>query len=225
MSDFAEFRADGRAALLSGRATHDVPMLEGARRWGAAAVLRPEGEAVARMTALATTVPASGHWVHGGPALHVTLRSLEPYREKIPEDDPLRRAYGDALAEAAGGLPPARVYLAGVSPHQGGVLVGVHPLDETLDVLRKRFAHALESRGVQDLEHARVRDRWYVSLVHFATPLQNPEEIVEWCDTHADTDFGTAELPTAEIVQFTHTGAGIRVDSLERAEISPAAGL
>jgi hypothetical protein len=222
MSDFAEFRDSGRAALLSGQATHDVPMVEGARRWGAAAVLRPEGEAVVRMTALAATVPAPGHWVHGGPALHVTFRSLEPYRERIPEDDPLRRAYGDALAEAAGGLPPARVYLAGVSPHQGGVLVGVHPLDETLDMVRKRFAHALESRGVKDLERGRVRDLWYVSLVHFAAPLRNPGEIVEWCDTHADADFGMAELPTAEIVQFALTGTGIRVDSLERAAFTAA---
>ncbi|GAA3126894.1 hypothetical protein [Nonomuraea salmonea] len=124
MSDFSEFRERGRAALLAGEATHDVPMVEGGARWGAAVVLRPAGEVAGRLTDLAATVHAPGHWVHGGPALHVTLRSLEPYRSVIPEDDPLRRAYAAALAEAADGLPPAWVYLAGVAPHQGGVLVG-----------------------------------------------------------------------------------------------------
>ncbi|MEV4562174.1 hypothetical protein AB0K12_00230 [Nonomuraea sp. NPDC049419] len=220
MSDFSEFREQGRAALLAGEATHDVPMVEGGTRWGAAVVLRPAGEVVGRLTDLAATVHAPGHWVHGGPALHVTLRSLEPYRSVIPEDDPLRRAYAAALAEAADGLPPAWVYLAGVAPHRGGVLVGAHPVDETLETLRKRFARGLESRGVRDLEYGRVRDRWYVSLVHFAGPLTDAEEIVAWCDAHADTDFGLAELPVAELVQFVHTGAAIRVDELDRVPLS-----
>ncbi|SEH00436.1 hypothetical protein SAMN05444920_116171 [Nonomuraea solani] len=221
MSDFAEFRDRGRAALLAGRATHDVPMVEGARRWGAAAVLRPQGEIVERLAGLAATFPADGHWVHAGPTLHVTLRSLEPYRAHIPGDDPLRRAYGEALTEAATGLPPVRVRLKGVVPHQGGVLVHGRPEDDTLVTLRKRYIHALRGRGIRDLEHGRVRDRWYVSLVHFARPLSDPEELLRWADAHAGTDFGVAELPTAEVVQFTHTDGSIRVDSLGRAHLTP----
>ncbi|MGW4960745.1 hypothetical protein ACWEPL_26310 [Nonomuraea sp. NPDC004186] len=58
MSDFADFRIEGRAALLAGRATHDSPMVEGARRWGAAAVLRPSGEVLDRLAALAGTIEA-----------------------------------------------------------------------------------------------------------------------------------------------------------------------
>ncbi|MGI5284392.1 2'-5' RNA ligase family protein [Nonomuraea polychroma] len=217
MSDFVEFCAKGRAALLSGRATHDLPMVEGARRWGAAVVLRPEGEVVDRLSELAATMDAPGHWVHGGPTLHVTLRSLEPYRDRIPEDDRLRRTYARAMAEAATGVAPPRIRLKGVSPHRGGVLVYGHPEDDTLVTLWKRFAHAMESRGVRDLEHARIRDRWYVSLVHFAGPLLNPREIVAWCDAHADADFGVTELTSVEVVQFVLTGQRIKVRSLERA--------
>ncbi|WP_433437056.1 hypothetical protein [Nonomuraea sp. CA-141351] len=220
MSDFADFRARGRAALLADQATHDSPMVEGARRWGAAAVLRPSGEVLDRLAELAGTIEAPGHWVHGRRALHVTLRSLEPYRDRIPAGDSLRRVYGDALAEAAAGLAPARVRLAGVSPHAGGVLVCGHPEDDTLATLWKRFAHAMESRGVRDLEHGRVRDRWYVSLVHFAAPLADPLRIVEWCDAHADVDLGTAELDAAEIVQFVLTATGIRIKALEKARLA-----
>ncbi|MEV0622943.1 hypothetical protein AB0I81_57165 [Nonomuraea sp. NPDC050404] len=220
MSDFAEFRAKGRAALLSGRATHDTVMVEGAGRWGTTALLRPQGEIVDRMTELVSTLDAPGHWVHRGPTLHITLRTLEAYRSDIPPDDPLRRACAEALARAADGLPPARARLTGVSPHGGGIVLGVRPDDDTLATLRKRFAHALGTRGVRDYERGRVRDRWYVSLVHFARPLTNPGEIVEWCDAHADTDFGPATLPTAEIVRYAHTGTGIHVDSLEQVRLT-----
>ncbi|MEQ4714790.1 hypothetical protein [Nonomuraea sp. B19D2] len=220
MSDFADFRARGRAALLAGRSTHDSPMVEGARRWGAGAVLRPSGEVLDRLAALAGTIEAPGHWVHEPRTLHVTLRSLEPYRDRIPADDPLRQVYRDALAEAAAGLEPARVRLAGVSPHPGGVLVCGHPENDTLVTLWKRFAHAMQSRGVRDLEHGRVRDRWYVSLVHFVKPLTDPGRIVEWCDAHADVDIGTAELDTAEIVQFVLAGTGIQVKALEEVRLA-----
>jgi hypothetical protein len=220
MSDFAEFRTKGREALLSGRATHDHPMVAGARRWGAAVVLRPVGEIVDRLTALAETIEAPDHWVHGGRTLHVTLRSLEPYRDHIPEDDPLRRAYAEALAEAAAGVPPAGIRIKGVSPHRGGVLAYGHPEDDTLVTLWKRFGHALESRGARDLDHGRIRDRWYVSLVHFAAPVRHPRKIVEWCDAHAGTDFGRAELTSVEIVQFVLTDATISVTSLERTDLA-----
>ncbi|MFC4118417.1 hypothetical protein [Nonomuraea zeae] len=217
MSDFAEFRAAGRAALLSGRATYDVPMVEGAQRWGASAVLRPTGEVLDRLSELAATIRAPGHWVHGGGTLHFTVKTLEPYRMEIPEDDPLRRVYGAALAEAAAGLPPVRIRLSGVSPHAGGVLACGHPEDDTVTTLWARLARALAARGVRDQERGRVRDRWYVSLVHFAGPLADPERIVQWCDEHAGVDFGVAELTTAEIVQFVHTGTSIQVRPLERA--------
>ncbi|GAA2215221.1 hypothetical protein GCM10009850_106880 [Nonomuraea monospora] len=224
MSDFAEFRARGRAALLAGQATHDVPFADGGTRWGTTAAFRPQQQIAERMAELSATVSAPGHWVHGAGTLHVTLRTLERYRTHIPQDDPLCRAYGSALAEAVAGLPPARVRLAGVHPHPGGVVVGAHPEDDTLDTIRKRFAHVLETRGIRDVERGRVRDRWYVSLVHFAAPLTNAGELVAWCDAHADADFGTAELRTAEIVQFVHTGGGVRVNSLERAVLGEGGG-
>ncbi|QFY05927.1 hypothetical protein GBF35_03910 [Nonomuraea phyllanthi] len=105
MCDFAEFRDRGRATLLAGRATHDSQIVEGARRWGASAVLRPSGDVLDRLTALAASIEAPGHWVHGRGTLHITLRTLEPYRHRIPAGDPSRQVYGAALAEAASGLP------------------------------------------------------------------------------------------------------------------------
>ncbi|MFI7617248.1 hypothetical protein ACIBP6_39100 [Nonomuraea terrae] len=195
-------------------------MIEGGPRWGASAVFRHEGEVVERLTAPAAAVPATGHRLHGGSDLHLTFRTLEPYRLHIPVGDPLRRAYGEALTEAVEGLPPARMRLKGLSPHPGGVVVHGHPQDDTADAVRKRFAHALQTRGVRDYERGRVRDRRHVSLVHFAGPLGNPKELVAWCDAHAAADLGTTELVTAEIVQYLLTGTGIRPRSLESARLT-----
>ncbi|MEU4331213.1 hypothetical protein [Nonomuraea dietziae] len=100
MSRFGEFFARGRSALLAGQATYDRPPVEGSRRWGAAAVLRP-------------------------------------------------------------------------------------------------------------------------CLVHFAAPVERPEAIVGWCEERADLTVGVAELSRAEIVRAVHTGGGVRLVTLERAECGP----
>ncbi|WP_336208540.1 hypothetical protein [Nonomuraea sp. LPB2021202275-12-8] len=224
MSHWEKFVARGREALLSGRTTYDVPMVEGGHRWGATVILRPTGAVLDRLIALARSAGGAagpGHWVHGGDTLHLTLRSLENYRQSIPPGDPLRTAYAAALGEAAEGLPPARVLLRGVSPHAGGVLARGHPEDDTLVSLQKRFAHALASRGLHHFESGMVRDVWYVSLLHFAAPVADPRPLAAWCDEHAGTPVGVAEMPAVELAQAVHLGAGVRLDTLERVPLTP----
>ncbi len=218
MNDYAEFSSKGRAALLAGAAVHERPLVEGGTRWGAAAVLRPDGLVLEELAGLAKDLGETigpGHWTHGRETLHFTLRSLERYRRVIPEDDPRRLAYAASLAEAAAGSPPVRIEVRGVSPHAGGVLAFGYPLDDALVTLQQRFAYALRTRDAGGFE-SWVRDRWYVSLTHFATPVTDPEAVVAWCERHADVPIGLAEIQAAEIVQAVPTGAGVRLDTLER---------
>jgi hypothetical protein len=218
MNDYPDFFVRGRAALLAGEAICERPLVEDGMRWGAAAVMRPGDPVLAELTDLAKSVggaAGAGHWVHGRDALHFTLRSLERYRQVIPHDDPRRLAYAASLDEAVAGLPPVRIEVRGVSPHAGGVLAFGHPVDDTLATLQRRFARSLRTRGAGEFE-SWVRDRWYASLVHFATPVTDPEAIVAWCDEHADVPIGLAEFGAAEIVEAVPTGAGIRLNTLER---------
>ncbi|MEU7900079.1 2'-5' RNA ligase family protein [Nonomuraea sp. NPDC049152] len=211
MRSFAAFAAQGRSVLLGGGTTFDRPPVEGSRRWGAAAVLRPSGPMLERLAELAAElapVVGEGHWIHGTDALHVTLRSLEPYRREVAE----RRVYGAALAAAARDLPPVRVELRGVSPHHGGVLVWGVPVDDTLVTLQKRFGHELGTSGAFENW---ARDIWYVSLAHFASPVTTPDLIAAWCDERAGLTVGVAELDCVEIAQAVHTGAGMRLVTLE----------
>lgn len=222
MNDYPEFFVRGRAALLAGATTHERPLVEDAMRWGAAAVMRPGGPVLAELTDLAKSVggtAGAGHWVHGRESLHFTLRSLDRYRKVIPDDDPRRLAYAASLAEAVAGLPPVRIEVRGVSPHSGGVLAFGHPVDDTLTTLQRRFARSLRTRGAAEFEYW-VRDRWYVSLVHFGTPVTDPEPIVAWCDEHADVPIGLAEINAVEIVEAVPAGVGIRLNTLERSALA-----
>lgn len=203
--------------MLAGEATHDLPFQENHPRWGASAVLRPEGPVLGRLTELSASLREAagpGHWSHGPDTLHLTLRSLEPYRAEIPAGDPLRLAYARAARQAWAGLPPVRIELSGVSPHAGGVLVEGNPLDGTLEKLAARFAESLGQAGTFQ---SWQRDRWYVSLMHFAQPLGDPHRVVSWCDTHADSHVGVAVLTALDIVQSVITETGVRLKTLARA--------
>jgi hypothetical protein len=212
----ARFRSSGRDALLGGWAVHDRPLTDGGHRWGLSAVLRPAGPELSALSALGRSAEAAagpGHWVHAAEVLHITLRTLEPYRSVVPPGDARLRGYGEALDAAASGLPAVRMRLSGVSPHAGGVLVLGHPLDDTIWRLQRRYMAALPEGGRFE---ERVRDLWYVSLVHFAGPLARPERLVDWCDAHADLDLGVVEAPTVEIVHAVHDGPGLSLRSLHR---------
>ncbi|MFI6324625.1 hypothetical protein ACIBG8_44365 [Nonomuraea sp. NPDC050556] len=147
--------------------------------------------------------------------LHFTLRSLEPYRSVIPAADLL--LYGGAARRAVRGMLPVRVRLRGVTLHRGGVLVEGQPVDGALEKLADRFAEELGEAGAfQDWR----RDRWYVSLMHFAQPLGDPARLMAWCDERAGMSVGTAVLTGLDIVQAVKTATGVRLDTLVRASDS-----
>lgn len=221
-----EFYDRGRAALVAGEVRPEAPPTENGARWGAAAVLRPAGPVLESLAELADSlggVAGVGHWPHLKSSLHVTLRALERYRSSIPRDDEYRAAYAEALDAAAAGLPPARVELRGVCPHPAGVIAVGRPLDEVLVALQARLAEGLGARGLAAFE-SWVRDRWYVSLIHFAGPVADPGSVVAWCDERRDLRIGVVELDIVEVVRWHYTGIGVRSEALHRARLDVGSG-
>ncbi|WP_327088439.1 hypothetical protein OIE66_39995 [Nonomuraea sp. NBC_01738] len=220
--DYADFVQQERATLLAGGATHDTPLGEGSPRWGMSTIMRPDAGALTRLADLgrsAERATGPGHWVHGKDELHFTLRSLESYRHRIPADDPARRTAGAALREAADGVGPVRFDLRGPIPHRGGIMVLAYPEDDTIWTLQRRYAEALNNRSAGDFESWQ-RDRWYVSLVHFARPLASPEAVLTWADEHAEIAVGSTEVTAVEIIQALQEGPRVRLKTLESAPLS-----
>jgi hypothetical protein len=79
----------GRDAVLSGTHYRDSPPVEGGR-WGISVILLPDAECTQRLdaiTAEARRVAGGGHWPTGSrPAVHVTVRALEPHRSAVADD-------------------------------------------------------------------------------------------------------------------------------------------
>lgn len=114
----SDFFAAGRRAVLAGDVRLERLPSSAGERWGVSAILRPAGRVVDRLAGLSESlgeIAGPGHWVHGAPAMHFTLRALEPYRLDVPPEDPLRLLYAAALREAVAGLPTVGIELRGVS--------------------------------------------------------------------------------------------------------------
>ncbi|MEV0586588.1 hypothetical protein [Nonomuraea sp. NPDC050310] len=225
MHDFAQMYEDGRKAIETGQTFVEQPLHEGGR-WGASAILRPTGEVLDRLAELAASAGVAagpGQWVHDRRVLHFTLRALERYRSVISADDPRRLVYAECLRAAVAGLSPIEIDLVGIVPHPGGVLVAGRPVGDTIVTLQQRLAQGLLERGVHDLEYETrdqlVRDRWYVSLVHFAAPVAKPRSLLRWCEERRGLVVGRATLSEVEIMHAVQTGQGVRLDPLETASL------
>ena len=224
MSDEIELYDQGRAALAAGDVRPEQPLEENGSRWGAAAVLRPKGPVLQRLAELSESIgraASPGHWAHRVSGLHFTLRSLEHFRSSIPPDDPRRTGYAQALDAAADGLPPIRVEMRGVCPHAAGVIVVGYPVDETLADLQARFAAELRARDLAGFE-SWVRDRWYVSLIHFAGQVVDTDAVIAWCDERRNMQVGVVDLDVTEIARWHYFGVGVRLEALHSTPLSTA---
>lgn len=217
---YANFTERARASLLSGRQTCERP-LGVTGRWGVSAVFRPNNGTVDRLGELAAEIGAelgAVHWIHGPESWHATLRALELYRPEIPADDEALRGYCRALDKATVGIPPFEVEVRGLSPHEGGLLLFVHPLDGTLTTLQAAFSDTLSTENVGWFE-ARTRDIWNIGLVHFTVPLAAPRRFVTWCDERRDIHLGTTTFDAVEIVRARPAARDVRLETLHRAEL------
>lgn len=215
---YEAFRDRGRAALLAKESTYDRPLGE-TGRWGVSAVFRPSTDVLdklAGLTAELHDVLGDGHWIHGPGCLHSTLRALEHYRADIPPDDPDIQAYAEALDQAARGIPPFELAVRRVSPHQGGALLLLSPLDKTLVTLQERYDQALHDRGACRFDSEHRRDLWNIGLVHFVKPLTRPDEFVAWCDEPRDLGLGTISFDAVDIVRAHQEPGDVRLETLHR---------
>jgi len=222
MSEASEFFNEGRASLLSGDLRPETAPAENHPRWGASAVLRPSDpqilESLADLVKSVGAAAGDGHWAHRTNSLHFTLRALESYRSSIPAGDARRTAYQEALTAAAENMPFARVELRGVRPHPAGVVAVGHPLDGVLATVQSQFTEELRNRDAAGFE-TWVRDRWYVSLLHFAGPVANPARVARWCDERRNLRIGVVALNHAEVIRWHFTGDGVQAQSLHKAPL------
>lgn len=198
----------GREALLAGEHEVDAPPVDGGRRWGVSVIIRPDRDGASRLdelTAVARATTGGSQWATGSAATaHVTVRTLEPHRATIPAADAAIERSRAALARAACRCAPVRLELRGLLVTPISVMLRCVPLDETADLLSQALAVELGDDGWY--EAGRRRDIWYLNLVHFASPVGHPRELLEWVEQRRELSVGTMSADCAELVCWDFNG-------------------
>jgi 2'-5' RNA ligase len=201
---FEGMHASGRAAVLEGcHRREDAPWVT--RRWGLSVVAIIEGDAAAaldRLTGEASEVAGAGHWqsARRGRA-HVTVRALAPFSHAAADPVVVAR-YVAALERAA--TNPFELTLDGMVLSPAGVLLRCGAPGGEADATRARFGEALGADGwLEDEMFANGRDPiWYLTLLHFAGPIADPDALVGWVERQGEVALGSVRVDALSLCRW-----------------------
>lgn len=211
----------GRQALLAGSYRRETPPQDGGRRWGVSVLVRPQPELAERLaaeTAALVRLAGARQWATGAPgSVHLTVFSLEPHRPGVGLGDPVVAGYAEATARAATALPPAGFQVTGLSLTPGAVVAACVPADCAAQALRPALVDAL---GGDAFEAAYRGDQWWMSLLHLAGPVADPDGLVAHVDARRAVSLGRLEARSLQLVryQYRRLADGARVVPVVLAE-------
>jgi hypothetical protein len=138
---------------------------------------------------------------------HLTVRSLEPWRDSIAEDDPLVRRYAEALAVAMDGIGPLTFIIVGLTLTPGSVMACAVPSDGRADRLAGAYGTALGADGWHENEF--TRELWYLNLVHFADTIDAPDRIIDWVAARREREIATVTVDGVQLARWRFSGVGM----------------
>lgn len=204
---------DGQAAVSAGKHSIQTPPVEGGPRWGLSVLLRPDSassEDLARTAHEAARVAGGTQWTTGAKdSAHLTMRTLEPWRETIAPNDVLMNRYADALAVATAQVGPLRFDVVGLTLTPGSVMAHAMPVDDHADRLADAYTNVLGEDGWYENSRGILRDFWYLNLVHFADTIQHPDQLIAWTTERRDHDIATVIVDEVQLVQWRFSGNGM----------------
>ena len=183
----------------------ETPPVEGGR-WPVSIVLRPDHPSAERLERLMTEAESyagPGHFRTGiAGAVHFTVRVLERYRDAAGEQDEAVRRYAEAMGRAARNVESIGLDLAGLTLTPGSVMVCAHPVDEKGNSLMDLLQDELKDDGWREAGFR--RNIWYANILHFATGIARPAELISWVAQRREVDLGRVMMDTAELVRFRY---------------------
>jgi hypothetical protein len=212
----------GRDAVLRSEHARDTPPADGDERWGISVVFRPDPEVAAALDAAAGEAMAycgPGHWPTGAVvASHFTVRSLEGYRDPVPDGDAAVARYAAAVARAAARRPgPVRLAMTGVTLTPTSVMCSAEPVDAAAGELATALGEELGPDGWHEADFN--RDIWYANLVHFTGPIADPEGLVGWAADRRRRGFGETKITEIELMRWAYDGRQVVPVELARSAL------
>jgi hypothetical protein len=205
---FERLAREGRAAILAGTNQIETPPVDGGQRWGLSIVLRPDGDVVDALdaaTATARSIAGTAQWATAAKgSAHITVRGLEPHRVPLPDHDPVVDRYTAALDRATRDAVAARFVLGGLLVTPNSVMLRAAPCDDGPE----RLSRSLERELGDDAwyESAFHRDIWFLNLIHFAGPVERPDELNAWVEQQSRSTMGECTVTHADLVRWQFGG-------------------
>jgi hypothetical protein len=202
---FDRLFAEAAPLVHDGLHQRETPPVEGGR-WPVSVVLRPDHASAERLEQAMAEVEAyagSGHFRTGiAGSVHFTVRVLECYRESVGEQDKAVQRYSEALRRAASQVGSVGLKLAGLTLAPGSVMVRAFPLDDNADSFMDLLKGELKDDGWREAGFR--RDIWYANILHFASAIDRPAELINWLAQRRELDLGHTVIDTAELVRFRY---------------------
>jgi 2'-5' RNA ligase len=217
--DYERLWISARQDLARGQISPDPIPVVGGPRWGISAVVRPNLDLSTRLTTVAEELgPLGGHGqlILGPGELHVTIRTLETYRETVGAGDPAVHLYAQLLRAVVSRVGPPPISFRGLTANHSGVFVQGWPTDDTLTRLRTELQDATVDAGLAvGPEEDTPRVTAHMTVMMFREPPIRPAALVQYIEENRYTDYGTL-LPTdCDLVRYRLTNTRLHVISLQ----------
>lgn len=218
MASQAKYDVLWRAAhdrIRDGDLRTDAEPVDGDTRWGLSLVLLPDTATSRRLASLANVLAdayAGEHHIYEARDLHLTIMSLEPYRDHI---DTATLHHYVAAVDSARDLLDVHVELRGRGGSASGVFVQGFDHD-TLRPLRSRMREA----AAQLHDHvapamAFVRDTAHISLSVHRRACPEPA-VVDLVDRMRPHEFGDLDDYHLTLVRYRPGNSGMTIEQLHQ---------
>ncbi|MFJ4294940.1 hypothetical protein [Curtobacterium sp. NPDC089689] len=204
---------EARRSLYEGTLRVDHAPVDGDPRWGLSLVLLPPADLAASVSAAAAELGSlygGTHHVYNAADLHLTVTSLEPYRDEIPRTT--IEHYVDAV-ERVRDLLHVNVRLVGPGGSPSGVFVQGFDDDTLVPIRRQMRETAADLHDGVAPPMAFVRDTAHISIsVHRqAVPETSAADHVQ---QHRHTRFGNMAEATVALARYRASKHSMRLEVL-----------
>jgi hypothetical protein len=204
---------EARRSLYEGNLRVDHAPVDGDPRWGLSLVLLPPthvAESVSAAAAELGSLYSGKHHVYGATDLHLTVTSLEPYRDQIAQTT--IEHYVDAV-ERHRDLLHGNVRLVGLGGSPSGVIVQGFD-DDTLNPIRRQMREtAADLHDGVAPPMAFVRDTAHISISVHRQAVPEPSA-ADYVQQHRHTQFGDMAKATIALAHYRASNNSMSIEVL-----------
>lgn len=164
-----------------------------------------------------------GNFLYGMNNFHLTLKSIEGYRNQVLQEDEYVQAYVEAISGVAKQWAPVKVGLCGLTASAGGVLVQGWPRSD-LQALRASLHERLAATGLPswgpEAKGSNIRKTAHAAISIFKDSIENPGEVISYVENNRTTQFSEESFGELWLVGYRRTRTSVDLIEYECIEFS-----